>query len=200
MVGETTVAPEFAKTMNGFELCEGDLVRFEVRVTGTPQPNVQWFRNDKQLGEDKRLDFFTDDDMYSLELPNCLLSDSGMYRCVASNEAGQASCSAELIVREKLIPPMFTDQPDFPDRIEEGGSIVLEATVSGKPVPAVQWVKDDTALEGSPHIDIKDGDGKHTLIISGAGPKDSGIYKCVANNPAGTSIRTFNVSIEGENI
>ena len=200
VVGETTVAPEFAKTMNGFELCEGDLVRFEVRVTGTPQPNVQWFRNDKQLGEDKRLDFFTDDDMYSLELPNCLLSDSGMYRCVASNEAGQASCIAELIVREKLIPPMFTDQPDFPDRIEEGGSIVLEATVSGKPVPAVQWVKDDTALESSPHIDIKDGDGKHTLIISGAGPKDSGIYKCVANNPAGTSIRTFNVSIEGENI
>ena len=199
VVEEATVAPEFVKKINGFELCEGDLVRFEVRVTGTPQPNVQWFRNDKPLDDD-RYEFLTDDDMHSLELSNCLLSDGGMYRCIASNEGGQASCSAELIVSEKLIPPMFTDEPTFPKMLEQGGNVVLEASVSGKPVPTVEWVKDETAVEDSPHFSVEDEDGKHSLTISDAGPEDSGIYKCVASNSAGTSIRTFNVNIEGENI
>ncbi len=198
VVDEAVVAPEFLKKMNSIELCEGDLARFDVRVSGTPQPDVKWFKNDKELEGDSRYEFLSDDDIHSLELSNCLLSDAGTYRCTAVNEAGQTSCSAELAVTEKPIPPAFTDDPSFPNVIEDGGNIVLEATVSGKPTPTVEWVKDDESVKNSSHYDIKAKDDKHTLTIVGAGPADSGDYKCIANNPAGTSTRTFNVNIEGK--
>lgn len=198
IVEEAVVAPEFVKKMTSIELCEGDLARFDVRVSGTPQPGVQWFKNDNSLDGDERYEFQSDDDMHSLELSNCLLSDGGVYRCTASNEAGQASCVGELTVTEKPIPPVFTDEPTFPKEVGEGGDIVLQATVSGKPVPTVEWVKDNSKVEDSSRFNIKAKDGKHTLTIAGAGPDDSGVYKCVASNPAGTSTRTYNVNIEGE--
>lgn len=198
VVDEAVVAPEFVKKMNSIELCEGDLARFDVRVSGTPQPEVKWLKNDKDLEGEPRYEFLSDDDKHSLELSDCLLSDAGTYRCTAVNEAGQASCTADLTVMEKPIPPVFTDEPSFPSVIEDGGNIVLEATVSGKPMPTVEWVKDDTTVKNSKHFDIKAKDDKHTLTIVGAGPGDSGAYKCIANNPAGTSTRTFNVNIEGK--
>lgn len=198
VVDEAVVAPEFLKKMNSIELCEGDLARFDVRVSGTPQPDVEWFKNDKDLEGEPRFEFLSDDDMHSLELSNCLISDAGTYRCTAVNEAGQTSCSAELTVTEKPIPPVFTDEPSFPNVIEDGDNIVLEATVSGKPSPTVEWVKDDESVRNSSHFDIKAKDDKHTLTIVGADPADSGAYKCIANNPAGTSMRTFNVNIEGK--
>ena len=199
VVEEAVVAPEFEKKMNSIELCEGDLARFDIRVSGTPQPEVEWFKNDQSLEGNDRYEFLSDDDMHSLELQNCLLSDGGMYRCTASNEGGQASCSAELTVAEKPIPPTFTDEATFPKVMEEGGDIVLEATVSGKPVPTVEWVKGDATLKNDSHFNISANDGQHTLTIAGAGPDDSGVYKCVANNPTGTSTWTYNVNIEGEN-
>ena len=198
VVGEAVVAPEFVKKMNSMELCEGDLARFDVRVSGTPQPEVQWFKNDESLEGNERYEFLSDDDMHSLELSNCHLSDGGMYHCTASNEAGQASCSGELTVTEKPIPPVFTDGPTFP-KVMEGGDVVLEVTVSGKPVPTVEWVKDDTTVKSNKRFNIKAENGTHTLTIAGAGPEDSGVYKCVANNSAGTSTRTYNVNIDGEN-
>lgn len=199
IVDEAVVAPEFLKKMNNIELCEGDLVRFDVRVSGTPQPDVKWLKNDTALEGEPRYEFLSDDDMHSLELTNCRLSDTGTYRCIAANEAGQTSCSAELTVMEKPTPPVFTDEPSFPNVIEDGGNILLEATVSGKPTPTVEWVKDDATVKNSSHFNIKAEDDKHTLTIVGAGPADSGAYKCIANNPGGTSTRTFNVNIEGEN-
>ena len=199
VVDEAVVAPEFLKRMNNIELYEGNLVRFDVRVSGTPQPDVKWLKNDTALEGEPRYEFLSDDDMHSLELTNCLLSDAGTYRCIAANEAGQTSCSAELTVMEKPTPPAFTDEPSFPNVIEDGGDILLEATVGGKPTPTVEWVKDDATLKNSSHFNIKAEDDKHTLTIVGAGPADSGAYKCIANNPGGTSTRTFNVNIEGEN-
>ena len=198
VVDEAVVAPEFLKKMTSIELCEGDLARFDVRVSGTPQPEVKWLKNDNPLEGEPRYEFLSDDDMHSLELSNCLLSDAGTYRCTASNEAGQTSCSGELTVTEKPTPPVFTDEPSFPNVIEAGGDVVLETTVSGKPTPTVEWVKDDATLKNSSHFNIKAKNDQHTLTISGAGPADSGAYKCIANNPAGTSTRTFNVNIEGE--
>lgn len=199
VVDEAVVAPEFLKRMSNIELYEGDLARFDVRVSGTPQPDVKWLKNDTALEGEPRYEFLSDDDMHSLELTNCLLSDAGTYRCIAANEAGETSCSAELDVMEKPMPPVFTDEPSFPNVIEDGGNILLEANVSGKPTPTVEWVKDDVTLKNSSHFNIKAEDDKHTLTIVGAGPADSGTYKCTANNQGGTSTRTFNVNIEGEN-
>lgn len=200
VVDEAVVAPEFVKKMTNIELCEGDLARFDVRVSGTPQPDIKWLKNDESLRGESRYEFLSDDDMHSLELSNCLLSDAGTYRCTASNEAGETSCTGELTVAEKLSPPVFTDEPYFPSLIEAGGDIVLEAMVSGKPTPSVEWVKDDTALKNSSQFNIKAKDDKHTLTISSASPADSGAYKCIAHNTAGTSTRTFNVNIEGKDV
>ena len=199
VVDEAVVAPEFLKRMNNIELYEGDLARFDVRVSGTPQPDVKWLKNDTALEGEPRYEFLSDDDMHSLELTNCLLSDAGTYRCIAVNEAGQTSCSAELDVMEKPTSPVFTGEPSFPNVIEDGGNILLEANVNGKPTPTVEWVKDDVTLKNSSHFNIKADDDKHALTIVGAGPADSGTYKCIANNQGGTSTRTFNVNIEGEN-
>jgi len=74
---------------------EGVSVTLECRASGVPRPTVSWLKNDLDLPVDARL---TVDDGGTLRLTALTLSDSGVYRCVASNSLGSVSEFARLHV------------------------------------------------------------------------------------------------------
>lgn len=69
--------------------------------------------------------------------------------------------------------------------------------IKGKPVPGVEWYKDDKKLRRTSRIKIDENGDKFSLVILDVTPEDSGTYKCEASSKAGTITRTFDVNVAG---
>ncbi|XP_027493006.1 muscle M-line assembly protein unc-89-like [Corapipo altera] len=94
------------------------------------------------------------------------------------------SCSFEFQVTEA--PPRFvrliSDYSTF-----VGASVYFQCLVTGSPPPSVCWYKDGVLLEGDRYCLQEEQDGSLSLTIENLMQSDSGQYKCVATNRAGTA-------------
>ena len=69
---------------------------------GHPEPEVDWYKDNRMLHEGGRYQFqFDDDGLCILLIREASSSDRGRYKCVASNPAGKVQSSAELFVESK---------------------------------------------------------------------------------------------------
>lgn len=82
--------PDFKEKLKALEVTEGDTARFDTQVLGYPVPDVEWFRGTTKLKNDERIEMTEnkDENSYSLVIADVELEEAGMYKCVASNEAG----------------------------------------------------------------------------------------------------------------
>jgi len=94
------------------------------------------------------------------------------------------SCSFEFQVTEA--PPKFlrliSDYSTF-----VGASACFQCLVTGSPHPSVRWYKDGMLLEGDRYYMQEEECGSHSLTIDNLMQSDSGLYKCIATNRAGTA-------------
>lgn len=200
VITKPIVAPEFKEKLKSIKVSEGESAQFDVRVTGNPEPNIAWFRGSQTINNEERFTVKTGevDGQHSLIIDDTTLDDAATYKCVASNEAGKATCRVELDVTEKLTAPEFTGElNEAPITFKEGDEVSLEVTIRGKPAPDVQWYKDELNVTKSSNLTTLVKGDKYTLLIYSAKPGDSGVYKCVAKSKMGTAIRTFTIQIEG---
>lgn len=67
------------------------------RVSGRPTPTVRWYKNEQlvRMDNDNRFAVASNG---TLSIKTLQLSDSGVYKCVASSESGNTSWSASLTV------------------------------------------------------------------------------------------------------
>lgn len=74
-------------------------VRFKGAFNGTPPFTVKWFKDDTELMTGPAC--FTGLEGLScfLELYSVAVSQSGVYTCQVSNEAGTVRCSADLMIK-----------------------------------------------------------------------------------------------------
>ena len=114
IVSEAKNKPEFKDTMKDVEVVEGDKAVFEVRVTAQPDPEVEWYLRKMRIkSEDKyTIEEDTDRKRYSLTIAHCRREDSGHYRCVVKNSAGEVTCSAEMKVSDRINAPTFVQGTD----------------------------------------------------------------------------------------
>lgn len=68
-------------------------------IAGKPEPHIKWYKEGKDLSEGPDFEISYKDGRVSLMIPEVFPEDTGKYTCKAANVAGQASSSAELIVR-----------------------------------------------------------------------------------------------------
>nr|XP_033472116.1 striated muscle preferentially expressed protein kinase isoform X2 [Epinephelus lanceolatus] len=69
-------------------------IRLRVSVAGFPKPLLTWYHNDELLPPSEA------QDSGGLWIRDCRTSDAGLYTCMATNELGEASCSAVLAVMD----------------------------------------------------------------------------------------------------
>lgn len=105
---------------------------------------------------DIRYKTLEEDNTYTLLILETIPEDSGKYKCVAINSAGEARCDADCMVRGPQSPAK-TAKPTTPgvekapqvleplkdQTIREGTSVAFACRITGKPVPTVQWKKGD---------------------------------------------------------
>lgn len=221
LVNEAGSKPEFTEKLKNISALPGQEARFDVRVTGSPPLEVDWLKGKEKIEDEGRFVLIDDieDDLFSLVIEDAKPSDSGEYECIAFNEFGEVSCKGNLVVEETIIAPeiagdadsalpLFEDitiAPEFAEEeesapvvIEEGGDVTLCVNVKGQPTPEVEWSKDGKDLKASDRLEVDEMNGKHTLLIKGATPEDSGIFKCQASSKGGVAERTFDVQVKGK--
>jgi hypothetical protein len=69
-------------------------------VTGSPDPEVTWYRDGVPLSETPNLRFGVMENK-SLHISFMRREDSGMFQCIAGNEAGDVTASTWLRVKSK---------------------------------------------------------------------------------------------------
>ena len=203
LINEPNKKPEFTEKMKPANVTEGEAARFDVRVEGNPLPVVDWFKGKDKLEDEGRYVMMDDEEegKFTLIIEETVSEDAGTYKCVAANEEGQATTKAALAVKEKMVVPEFIDEEESaPLNLADGDEISLTVGIKGKPVPSVEWYKDDKKLRKTSRVKMDAKDDKFSLVILDITPEDSGTYKCEASNKAGTVTRTFNVNVAGKDL
>ncbi|KAM3585598.1 uncharacterized protein V6R79_022192 [Siganus canaliculatus] len=86
--------PVFNRKLRKAAVGTGCDIRLRVSVAGFPKPSLSWYHNDELLPPSEA------QDSGGLWIRDCRTTDAGLYTCVATNELGDASCSAVLAVMD----------------------------------------------------------------------------------------------------
>lgn len=179
-------APEFTFPLQSVEVSEGTKVKLSCTLKGTPQPTIQWLKDGEPLETNKGVTADFDGELASLSFSAAELDDEGDYKCIAQNELGAASCSAELLVNEADSKPEFTEaMKDI--EVAENKEGRFDVRVTGYPKPAVQWLKGADKIEDAgKYILIDDEeDDLFSLVIDDVSPDEAGTYTCKVTNNVG---------------
>ena len=93
-------APKFVVELQPKQVNDGEEVLLMCQVTGSPLPEVHWYHNDTSIdrSEDFVITYDTETGKTELLIVECFPEDTGTYKCVARNPAGEAVTSAPLVV------------------------------------------------------------------------------------------------------
>ena len=182
--------PCFERKPQDLELILGKQAKFEAVVSGFPQPEVIWLKNNEPCGPSDRITLENRGNTKSLAIKQAIADDVGVYTIKASNEAGEDISSASLSV---LCPPSMTDLGD--QSIIVGNPIELKSAVKGVPKPMVSWKRNGTILTSDANTIIEELDDLHTIKKTNTVIEDEGKYALTVENKAGKIEKTSNVLI-----
>ncbi|GBL86951.1 Neogenin [Araneus ventricosus] len=179
--------PRFDEQPHDLTVYPGQTAYFPCSIQGHPPADIVWYKDDRLLRQDK--DRMTLLPSGALEIQHVKSSDSGTYKCNASNierhrisSTGTLTVSLDYAEVSKLSAPQFVAVPRS-SFVVESESITLDCAANGNPTPKITWLKDGAT------IDLQDGsDGRHrivgagSLMINPAKEGDDGTYMCRAEN------------------
>ncbi|NXG76853.1 ALPK3 kinase, partial [Baryphthengus martii] len=93
--------PLFETTLKSRSVSEDSDAKFTCIVTGYPQPEVTWYKDDKEMDRYcglPKYEIFCHGNRHTLQLYKCQEEDAGIYQASARNNKGIVSCSGVLEV------------------------------------------------------------------------------------------------------
>ncbi|XP_045484633.1 hemicentin-2-like, partial [Pieris rapae] len=113
----------------------GELVSIDCDVSGLPLPSVRWFHEGREITSGGRYNIYRN---YTLSFI-ATVSDTGVYKCEASNRLGDAikevHVDVNVFIPASIKPPLR--------RVYElgvGSSVRLDCVAEGTPKPTVKWL------------------------------------------------------------
>ncbi|XP_071419035.1 myosin light chain kinase, smooth muscle isoform X3 [Pithys albifrons albifrons] len=98
------VAPCFSSVLKGCAVSEGQDFVLQCCVGGVPVPHITWLLNDQPI---QYAHSTFEDGVAKLTVQDALPEDDGIYTCLAENNKGQASCSAQVTVKANPPPEII---------------------------------------------------------------------------------------------
>lgn len=96
---ERKVPPNFTKKPSESMMdTVGKTVKMEARVSGSQPLTVSWSKDNREIFSSDKYQVSFQNNLAVLSIQDSSSSDTGLYSCAASNEAGQASCGVSLTV------------------------------------------------------------------------------------------------------
>lgn len=195
-VSDREARPQFLEKLQHIDSVIGETATFRVRVSGSPLPQLEWYKNEEILESHPRMTPERGHRGYfSLVIDNIELDDEGLYKCVASNELGEVISRAELRLADVLIEPSFIGEMEDSITVFEGNDLDLTFYLRGRPMPNVTFYKDELPVIVSDRLEVSSRGNRFSLTITNVVKRDAGTYKVVAKNKAGTATKTVEVIV-----
>uniref|UniRef100_A0A8C5S067 Ig-like domain-containing protein n=1 Tax=Laticauda laticaudata TaxID=8630 RepID=A0A8C5S067_LATLA len=166
-----------------FKVTERDPVTLECTVSGTPELQVKWFKDGKQLMPSRFYTMSLDNNVASFRMESVVKEDSGVYSFKVENDYGSHTCEA--VVTVLAIPPSFTKKLSKMNKIL-GSSIHMECKVSGSLPITAKWYKDGKEISDSAKYRSLCHENTVSLEINNLELTDSSNYTCSVTNIAGS--------------
>uniref|UniRef100_A0A8C1Z9T0 Ig-like domain-containing protein n=1 Tax=Cyprinus carpio TaxID=7962 RepID=A0A8C1Z9T0_CYPCA len=197
----STQAPTFTQPLQSVVALEGSAATFEAQVSGNPVPEVSWFCDGQVLTAatlpGAQISF--SDGRAVLMIPAVTAAHSGRFSVRATNGAGQATSTAEMLVTVETAPPNFIQRLQSMT-VRQGSQVRLDVRVTGIPTPVVKFYREGAEIQSSADFQIvQDGD-LYSLLIAEAFPEDSGTYSVSASNSSGRTASTAELLVQGEEV
>ncbi|XP_054422855.1 nexilin isoform X1 [Pteronotus mesoamericanus] len=91
-------APWFKKPLKNVSVVDSEPVRFTVKVTGEPKPEITWWFEGEMLQDGEDYQYIERGETYCLYLPETFPEDEGEYMCKAVNNKGSAASTCILTI------------------------------------------------------------------------------------------------------
>ncbi|KAF4087407.1 hypothetical protein AMELA_G00095220 [Ameiurus melas] len=175
-------------------------VLLHCKAEGTPHPHVMWIMPENVV---LPTPFYGSRIIVhrngTLDIRNLRKSDSAQLLCIARNEAGESRLQVQLHVTEHVEKPKLKSLATETVQITSGFSVILNCSMEGNPHPEITWfLPNGTSLTSGTSIfrfnHLPDG----ALIIREPSVSETGIYKCVGHNSAGSVERTVRLESSKE--
>ncbi|CAG5962739.1 unnamed protein product [Menidia menidia] len=92
--------PSFPSGLIDTTAASDSIVKLSVKATGEPKPAISWMKDGKVLSQGGKYEIFEDHGSAHLEIYESEVSDSGTYKCTASNSTGTVSTTCSVTVRD----------------------------------------------------------------------------------------------------
>ncbi|XP_019729896.1 immunoglobulin superfamily member 10 [Hippocampus comes] len=166
----------------------GGVVQLICQVRGEPKPLLEWILPDgikvraPYVSEDNRIIITAEG---KLTLRGADASDTGLYRCIATNYL-----DADILVfRVTVLSPDVEEAGVNGVHVSQklGEHVLFDCSSLGSPKPSIQWILPDYSI-----LDGSEGKKKvyenGTLLIEDFTRRDQGFYRCLAANHLGVDL------------
>ncbi|KAK6047730.1 immunoglobulin I-set domain protein [Cooperia oncophora] len=197
--------PAFSEHLKDTGVVAGHPVTLGCKVHGVPEPELKWY----YIDDAGNITCLTDDahgwiecrggEAAELKADCVLRSQQGTYKCVASNELGQASSMCYLLIGdlkdERAGPPRFLRcLRDIWTPL--GEEVVFEVEVAGYPAPDLTWYHQDKKIVEGKTVKITYlSENVCELRVSQVALKDLGSYAVEASNVHGVVRTTSSLNV-----
>lgn len=180
----------FDAQLKNMTVVEGNIVKLVCSCVG-PSPSLKWLKNNIPVTWSKNVKNDSKLGVGAITIKNATSSDSGVYKCTASNNFDEVETSCTLTVSQ--ISGNYYEIPKFTRNVREfyNGTVndlILEVQVRGNPPPTIKWFRDGIELqdiEGEKYFQMREPNGIHKLTIHDPQRMDEGRYMIEAENMAG---------------
>uniref|UniRef100_A0A8C9DLV3 Hemicentin-1 n=1 Tax=Prolemur simus TaxID=1328070 RepID=A0A8C9DLV3_PROSS len=162
-----------------FIVMVNNLLELECQVIGSPPPTIMWLKDGQLI--DERDGFKILLNGRKLIIAQAQVSDTGLYRCVATNTAGDHKKEFEVTVH---VPPTIKSSGLSERAVVKYKPVTVQCIANGIPNPSITWLKDDQPVNTA-QGNLKIQSSGRVLQIAKALLEDAGRYTCVATNAAG---------------
>ncbi|RWS07258.1 muscle M-line assembly protein unc-89-like protein, partial [Dinothrombium tinctorium] len=187
--GSVGEPPRFITSLGDIECELDDDILMEVKIEGTPKPEVKWFHNNREIIAGDEYIMFGDEKtgVYSLRIPRVTSGLIGTYTVAAANSGGKVESSGALSVK---CAPSFKQRLGDIEANEGDEMVDFTVKIDGSPPPRVRWFHNGNEIDNDSrkYEIIADKDHKtYTLRIPKVYGNMGGKYSVVAENDEGKS-------------
>ncbi|XP_070392547.1 cell adhesion molecule Dscam1-like [Dermacentor albipictus] len=181
--------PVLRRPMRNVTALAGCTMILHCPVAGHPIRSVTWKKDGRWLPQNHRQRSFPNGTLVVNQVQRG--QDSGIYGCAATDPAGNMA-GGELTVRV-MTPPVLSPF-NFPNDLTEGKRAGAACIVSdGDPPISIGWLKDGRPLDETALGATVSRTNDYTSFLSITAVRQemhSGLYTCVASNPAASANRS----------
>lgn len=192
-------APKIIKPLKAIIAKSDKPITLDAEFEGTPQPELTWFRNGKELAPTEDVQIVKQDLKTTLKITKKAKQKGGKYEVRAKNPAGEARTSGSVQITddkemEQVQAPRFI-KPIKPEIVTQGEVVILEAIVESTPVCSFTWFQDSRPIQASPGVRIVSSENKSILLLNDVIVEQAGTYTVRAENVAGSVTCTSTINI-----